>query len=200
MHGVATSRFGGRAKLRYVFTIEDVRLSCGSALLQAAGSMPPTIALKWKSGRKQVSGGVTRALGPQDGAGAGALWPRPVSLACSLTSSKATGQRFEPRHSEIVLKVEGAKAARRKLVGTLDLAAHASFERVSTRLTVPLSHGAGSLQATTGHTLCARVRVPNTLESLPLIYPRSRPTARPLLILSPTVLAELGVDRAARAG
>ena len=172
MHGVATSRFGGRAKLRYVFTIEDVRLSCGSALLQAAGSMPPTIALKWKSGRKQVSGGVTRALGPQDGAGAVALWPRPVSLACSLTSSKATGQRFEPRHSEIVLKVEGAKAARRKLVGTLDLAAHASFERVSTRLTVPLSHGAGSLQAREGGAHRRTLPLPPPL-SLRFFAPRS---------------------------
>eukprot|EP00966_Prymnesium_polylepis_P322189 7378459-Prymnesium_polylepis.1 len=133
-----TSRFGRAARLRYVFTIEDVRLSCGSALLQAAGSLPPTIALTWKSGRKQVFGGVTRALGPQD-AGAGAIWPRPVSLSCSLTSSKASGQRFEARPSEIQLKIEGAKAARRKLVGTLDLAAHASFERVSARLTVPLS-------------------------------------------------------------
>lgn len=140
-----TMRYG-RARLRYMFTIEDVRLSCGSALLQAAGALPPTIALTWKSGRKQVFGGVTRALGPQDGAGTGALWPRPVSLTCSLTSAKASGQRFEARHSEIVLKVEGAKAARRKLVGTLDLAAHAAVERQSTRLTLPLSHGAGSLQ------------------------------------------------------
>ena len=140
-----TMRYG-RARLRYMFTIEDVRLSCGSALLQAAGALPPTIALTWKSGRKQVFGGVTRALGPQDGAGTRALWPRPVSLTCSLTSAKASGQRFEARHSEIVLKVEGAKAARRKLVGTLDLAAHAAVERQSTRLTLPLSHGAGSLQ------------------------------------------------------
>lgn len=144
LHGL--TRFG-RARLRYIFTIEDVRLSCGSALLQAAGVHPPTIALTWRSGKKQVFGGVTRALGPQDGAGAGAIWPRPVSLGCSLTTaSKGSGQRFEPRPSEIILRIEGAKAARRKLTGTLDLATYANFERSNTRITVPLSHGAGTLQ------------------------------------------------------
>uniref|UniRef100_A0A7S3F8G8 VASt domain-containing protein n=1 Tax=Haptolina ericina TaxID=156174 RepID=A0A7S3F8G8_9EUKA len=139
-----------RARLRYVFTVEDVRLSCGSALLQPVGSQPPTISLTWRSGRKQVFGGVVRAFPPQGGAGAGALWIRPVSLACSLTSSKVSGQKFEARPSELILRIEGAKAARKKLVGTLDLAPHASFERTSARLTVPLTHGAGSLQLTLG--------------------------------------------------
>ena len=145
------------ARLRYVFTLEDVRLACGSALLQAAGSQPPTISLTWRSGRKQVFGGVVRALQtPQSGGGVGALWARPVSLACSLTSTKAGGHKFESRPSELVLRIEGAKAARRKLVGTLDLAAHASFEHTTTRVTVPLSHGAGSLQV---HYLVAAVSV-----------------------------------------
>eukprot|EP00966_Prymnesium_polylepis_P055844 1292057-Prymnesium_polylepis.1 len=46
-----------RTKLRYNFTIEDVCLSCDSALLQATGSLPPTVALTWRSGRK-VAGGI----------------------------------------------------------------------------------------------------------------------------------------------
>jgi hypothetical protein len=139
-----TTRFG-KARLRYVFTIENCTLVCGSALLMpASAATPPTVSLTWTSGRKKTLGGVVRALAPHEGSGA--RWSRPISMACSLTSNVKGEKRFEPRSSTITLRVEGAKAARRKLVGTLDLAKHASYERTSSRLTVPLEHGAGSLQ------------------------------------------------------
>ena len=65
-------------------------------------------------------------------------------MACSLTISAKS--RFEPRPSTITLRIEGAKAVRRKLVGTLDLAIHASAEHeTSTKVTIPLEHGAGSI-------------------------------------------------------
>lgn len=139
-----TLRFG-RARLRYMFTLEDIRLSCGSALLQPQGSDLPTVSLTWKSGKKKVFGGVVRALPESDGGGA--RWARPVSMAASLTSNaKSEKNRFEPRRSEITLRIEGGKASRRKLVGTLDLAAQAGYDRTTTKLTIPLEHGAGSLQ------------------------------------------------------
>ena len=135
----------GKARLRYIFTIEDIRLSCGSALLQPSGALPPTVSLTWKSGKKKAFGGVVRAMSEHEGAGA--RWARPVSMACSLVSNSRTDRhRFEPRRSELVLRIEGAKATRRKLVGTLDLAAQASYDRTSSKLTIPLDHGAGSLQ------------------------------------------------------
>ena len=52
-----------------------------------------------------------------------------VSLKCSIYKS---GQRTEPRLSEFVVKVEGVRTPR-KLSGTLDLSAHASFDRTSSR-------------------------------------------------------------------
>ena len=142
---VNSTRFG-KSRLKYVFTMEGVTLSCGSALLlpTSEGAAPPTVSLTWTSGRKKVFGGVVRALPAHEGSGA--RWPRPVSMACSLTSNKRGANSFEPRHSTITLRIEGTKASRRKLVGTLDLAQHASYERSSTKLTIPLEHGAGSLQ------------------------------------------------------
>lgn len=143
-NGQHSTRFG-KSRLRFVFTMEGVTLSCGSALLQPTNEgQPPTISLTWTSGRKKVFGGVVRALPPHEGSGA--RWPRPVSMACSLTSNKRSANSFEARHSTIMLRIEGSKAARRKLVGTLDLAQYASYERTSTKLTIPLEHGAGSLQ------------------------------------------------------
>ena len=69
----------------------------------------------------------------------------------------------DSRPCEMVVKVDGAKANRKRLVGTFNLAAHASYDRVSTRITVPLTHGAGTLQACLPCTglsgyACARVR------------------------------------------
>ena len=143
-NGQHTTRFG-KSRLKYVFTMEGVTLSCGSALLQAANeSQPPTVSLTWTSGRKKVFGGVVRVLPVHEGGGA--RWPRPVSMACSLTSSSKASSRFEARHSKVVLRIEGTRAARSKLVGTLDLATFAGYERTSTKVTIPLEHGAGSLQ------------------------------------------------------
>ena len=140
-----TARRWGKARLRYLFTLEDIRLSCGSALLQPSGESTPTVSLTWRSGKKKAFGGVVRGFTEPEGSGA--RWTRPVSMACSLTSNaKSDRTRFEPRPSEITLRVEGSKASRRRLVGTLDLAAHASYERSTTKLTIPLEHGAGSLQ------------------------------------------------------
>ena len=128
-----------------MFTIEDCTLSCGSALVTpATPGTPPTISLTWTSGRKKVFGGVVRALAPHEGGGA--RWIRPISLGCSLTTNAKGEKRFQERSSTITLRVEGAKAARRKLVGTIDLTKYASYERTSSKLTVPLEHGAGSLQ------------------------------------------------------
>ena len=154
-NGQHTTRFG-KSRLKYVFTMEGVTLSCGSALLQAANeAQPPTVSLQWTSGRKKVFGGVVRVLPVHEGGGA--RWPRPVSMACSLTSNSKSSSRFEPRHSTVTLRIEGTRAARRKLVGTLDLATFAGYERTSTKVTIPLEHGAGSLQAR------ARARAPHNL-------------------------------------
>ena len=65
-----TTRFG-KARLRYVFTIENCTLVCGSALLMpASAATPPTVSLTWTSGRKKTLGGVVRALAPHEGSGA----------------------------------------------------------------------------------------------------------------------------------
>lgn len=128
-----------------MFTFEDIRLSCGSALMQPSGDSAPTVSLSLKSGKKKAFGGIVRGI--LDPEGSGARWARPVSMACSLSSNpKSDKQRFEPRRCEITLRVEGAKHSRKKLAGTFDLAAHASYERSTVKVTVPLESGAGSLQ------------------------------------------------------
>ena len=130
--GGSTRRYGmpqlhyGKTKLRYIFTISDVRLACGSAVLTPANAASvPAVSLVWRSGNKQSLGGVARADDGQQGA----RWETPVSLKCSIYKS---GQRTEPRLSEFVVKVEGVRTPR-KLSGTLDLSAHASFDRTSSR-------------------------------------------------------------------
>ena len=106
----------------------------------------PQVTLTWKSGKKLALGGVGRQL-PEgsDGSGErGARWETPVSLKCSIYKK---GAQTEPRLSELVVKIEGVRTPR-KLTGTVDLAAHASYERTSSKLVVPLSHGAGYLKLT----------------------------------------------------
>ena len=73
---------------------------------------------------------------------AGLAWQ--VSLKCSIYKK---GTQTEPRLSELVVKIEVVKTPR-KLTGSVDLAAHASYERTSSKLVVPLSHGAGYLKLT----------------------------------------------------
>lgn len=139
----------GKTKLRYIFTAQDIRLSCGSAVLTPANAASvPAVSLVWRSGSKQALGGVARAIpngseGNEKGANQ-ARWETPVSLKCSIYKS---GQRSEPRLSEFVVKIEGVQTPR-KLTGSLDLASHASYDRTSTKVTVPLSHGAGQLHLT----------------------------------------------------
>ena len=70
----------GKSKLRYVFTADDVRLFCGSAVLTPA-SAPSTAAinLMWRSGKKQTLGGVAREIpNGADGSERGARWETPV--------------------------------------------------------------------------------------------------------------------------
>lgn len=146
------SRRVGRTKLRYVFTIENASLSCVPALLQPAiPGVPSTVALVWKSGRKTAYGATVRALSPSsDGA---AEWPAPVSLTCSVYSTTVQGhQKFEPRASQILLRVEGAVDAKRKLTATLDLAQHASYQRQTHQVDVALAQGAGTLHLTISST------------------------------------------------
>ena len=139
----------GKTKLRYIFMAQDIRLSCGSAVLTPANAASvPAVSLVWRSGSKQSLGGVARAIpngaeGSEKGSNQ-ARWETPVSLKCSIYKS---GQRSEPRLSEFVVKIEGVQTPR-KLTGSLDLASHASYDRTSTRVTVPLSHGAGQLHLT----------------------------------------------------
>ena len=69
--------------LRYVFTVQDVHLSCGSAVLMpASAASQPSVTLTWKSGKKLALGGVGRQLsGGSDGGGErGARWETPVRL------------------------------------------------------------------------------------------------------------------------
>lgn len=136
--GLSTVTRFGKTRLRYVFTIEDVRLICGSGLLQPADPrVLPSVTLTWRSGKKQASGGAVFPSGASL-AGNGATWPAPLSLICALTSSaKSRGGRFESRPSEVVLKIAGAKGTRRKLIGTLDLAAHAGYEASSLKAPPP---------------------------------------------------------------
>jgi hypothetical protein len=142
------SRRAGRTKLRYVFTIEDASLSCGPALLQpAVPGVPPSVALVWKSGKKTAYGATVRALPASSDRAA--EWPAPVSLACSVHATTVQGhQKFEPRASQITLRVEGAVDAKRKLTGSLDLAQHASYQRQTRRVDVPMAQGAGTLHLT----------------------------------------------------
>ena len=139
--------FTSRSRQRYVFTLEDVRLSCGPALLQPAdANIPPTVSLTWRSGKKTAFGGAVRALQTPQSGGPGAVWSTPISLACSLSMSRSgSAPRFEARTSEIVCRIEGAAASRRRLAVSLDLAAHASYQRLSSRLALPLPQGAGTL-------------------------------------------------------
>ena len=142
---ISTQRWG-KERLRYIFTLEDVRLSCGSALLKPSGAKPVTVSLKWKSSKKKAIGGAVPGFSETEGGVA--RWTTPVSMACSLTPNSKPGSksRFEPRLSEFVLKIEGSKATRKKLMGTLDLAAYATYERTTTNVTIPLEDGAGSLK------------------------------------------------------
>jgi hypothetical protein len=142
---ISTQRWG-KERLRYMFTLEDVRLSCGSALLKPSGAKPVTVSLKWKSSKKKAIGGVVPGFSETEGGVA--RWTAPVSMACSLTPNSKPGSksRFEPRLSEFVLKIEGSKATRKKLLGTLDLAAYATYERSTTNVTIPLEDGAGCLK------------------------------------------------------
>lgn len=70
-----------KKRLRYVFTVQDVHLSCGSAVLMpASATSQPSVTLSWKTGRKLALGGVGRQL-PEgsDGSGErGARWETPV--------------------------------------------------------------------------------------------------------------------------
>ena len=70
-----------KKRLRYVFTVQDVHLSCGSAVLMpASATSQPSVTLTWKSGKKLALGGVGRHL-PEvaDGSGErGARWETPV--------------------------------------------------------------------------------------------------------------------------
>ena len=50
-----------KKRLRYVFTVQDVQLSCGSAVLMpASAASQPSVTLTWKSGKKLALGGVGR--------------------------------------------------------------------------------------------------------------------------------------------
>ena len=87
--------------------------------------------------------------------------------ACLITSRVWQGTRsHEARPSELVCRIEGATAARRKLTATVDLSSHArcawslmrahvvaspspprgSYQRYSKKLSIPLAQGAGTLQ------------------------------------------------------
>ena len=51
-----------KKRLRYVFTVQDVQLSCGSAVLMpASAASQPSVTLTWKSGKKLALGGVALA-------------------------------------------------------------------------------------------------------------------------------------------
>jgi hypothetical protein len=74
--------------LRYVFTVQDVHLSCGSAVLMpASAASQPSVTLTWKSGKKLALGGVGRQLseGSDGGGERGARWETPVRL-CSRSA------------------------------------------------------------------------------------------------------------------
>lgn len=78
-----------KKRLRYVFTVQDVHLSCGSAVLMpASATSQPSVTLSWKTGRKLALGGVGRQL-PEgsDGSGErGARWETPVRRLSRLAS------------------------------------------------------------------------------------------------------------------
>ena len=84
-----------KKRLRYVFTVQDVHLSCGSAVLTpASATSQPSVTLSWKSGKKRALGGVGRQLQEgSDGNGErGARWETPVRLhtaTCSLQPTPA---------------------------------------------------------------------------------------------------------------
>ena len=89
-----------KKRLRYVFTVQDVHLSCGSAVLMpASATSQPSVTLTWKSGKKLALGGVGRQL-PEgtDGSGErGARWETPVRrLSGSASPFHTPRGRLQP--------------------------------------------------------------------------------------------------------
>ena len=89
-----------KKRLRYVFTVQDVHLSCGSAVLMpASATSQPSVTLTWKSGKKLALGGVGRHL-PEgaDGSGErGARWETPVRrLSRSASPFHTPRGRLQP--------------------------------------------------------------------------------------------------------
>ena len=104
----------GRARRRYAFTLEDVRLTCASGLLVPADSIvPPTVSLSWRSHKKKAFGGTVRALQAQSGGSAGAVWTTPVSMACSLTMARGGTVRCRPLPVPALWPVRPARRAGR---------------------------------------------------------------------------------------
>ena len=69
----------GKTKLRYRFTVQDVQLVCGSAVLTPGSTgSTPTVTLLWKSGKKQAIGGVARQVNTENNGERGARWETPV--------------------------------------------------------------------------------------------------------------------------